>query len=140
MTQIKVPFTPRQKADIEANPFTLMVNDYQIRFSVEFKEFLLAERAKNKTKWKDIFAKAGYDPEVLGMNRINSIVRAVKREAVSPRGLHETASRKTPTKEQKRQRLEARVSDLENEITRLHQQIDFLKKTQMLQVLEENED
>ena len=57
MTRIKIPFTKEQKEVLESNPFTLSVNDYQIRFTVEFKKFLLAEREKNGTPWKEIFRK-----------------------------------------------------------------------------------
>ena len=61
MTRIRIPFTKEQKEAFEANPFTLSVNDYQIRFTVEFKKYLLAEREKNDTPWKEVFRKAGYD-------------------------------------------------------------------------------
>ncbi|MBE5857428.1 MAG: hypothetical protein E7296_07685 [Lachnospiraceae bacterium] len=139
MPRTNVPFTPEQKAALEANPFTLMVNEYQIRFTIEFKKFILSERAKNNTKWKDIIRKAGYDPEVLGRERIDGIIRTIRRESKSPKGLHETTSQRSAIKDQKKQRLEARVHDLEDEIVLLNQKIDFLKKTQMLQVLEDNE-
>ena len=62
MTRTKIPFTKEQKESLKSNPFTLSVNDYQIRFTVEFKKFLLSERGKNATPWKEIFRKAGYDP------------------------------------------------------------------------------
>ena len=66
MSNTRLPFTPEQKVILAANPFTLSVNDYTIRFTKQFKEFLLAEHERNKTPWKDVFRKAGYDPEVLG--------------------------------------------------------------------------
>ena len=126
----KVPFTPEQKAAIAANPFTLSVNDYQIRFTVGFKKYLLEERDKNNTPWKTIFRKAGYDPDVLGKNRMDQIVRTVRDEAASPRGLHETASRKRIKTDSERQRLRTAVRDLQEEVVLLQQKIEFLKKTQ----------
>ena len=62
MSKIRIPFTPNQIEELKSNPFTLSVNELQIRFTVEFKKFLLAEREKNGTPWKEIFRKAGYDP------------------------------------------------------------------------------
>lgn len=125
-----VPFTPEQKAEIAANPFTLSVNDYQIRFTLDFKKFVLEERARNNTKWKEIIRKAGYDPEVLGKVRIDNIVKTLKAEAASPQGLHETTSRKSIVKESENQRLRTSVRDLQMEVARLKQQIEFLKKTE----------
>ena len=138
MAQIKIPFTKEQKETLESNPFTLSVNDYQIRFTVEFKKYLLAEREKNGTPWKDIFRKAGYNPEVLGTRRIDSITRAIKKEANSPKGLHETTSVKKFSKDLERKQTQKAIQDLQNEVIRLQQQVEFLKKIQMLKIVDEN--
>lgn len=140
MTQIKIPFTREQKEALEINPFTLSVNDYQIRFTVEFKKYLLAEREKNGTPWKDVFRKAGYDPDVLGKWRIDSIIKAVKKEASSPKGLHETTSVKRLSKDLERKQTQKAIQDLQNEVIRLQQQVEFLKKIQMLKILDENDE
>ena len=86
MTRIKIPFTREQKELLESNPFTLSVNDYQIRFTVEFKKFLLVEREKNGTPWKEIFRKAGYDPDIFGKSRLDAIVRNIRNESKSSKG------------------------------------------------------
>ena len=140
MTQIKIPFTREQKEALEINPFTLSVNDYQIRFTVEFKKYLLAEREKNGTPWKDVFRKAGYDPDVLGKRRIDAIIKAVKKEASSPKGLHETTSVKRLSKDLERKQTQKAIQDLQNEVIRLQQQVEFLKKIQMLKILDENDE
>ena len=126
----KIAFTPEQKAAIASNPFTLSVSDYQIRFTIDFKKFLLEERARNNTKWKEIIRKAGYDPEVFGKARIDHLAKTIKTEAASPQGLHETASRKNLAKASEHQQLRTTVRDLQQEVTRLQQQIEFLKKTE----------
>lgn len=140
MNKIKIPFTPEQKEALQRNPFTLSVNDYQIRFTVEFKKFLLAEREKNGTPWKDILRKAGYDPDMFSQTRINSIVRRIRLEAASEKGLHETVSSKALLKEDERKQTRKAIRELQEEVLRLQQQVEFLKKIQMLKVLEENED
>ena len=139
MTRIKSPFTKEQRESLEANPFTLSVNDYQIRFTVEFKKYLLAEREKNHTPWADIFRKAGYSPEILGQKRIDGIIRNIRHEAVSPKGLHETASKKNKDIDTEKQQTQKAIRDLQEEVIRLQQQIEFLKKIQMLKVLDEND-
>ena len=139
MTYAKISFTKEQQETLASNPFTLSVNDHQIRFTVEFKKYLLEERKKNETPWKEIFRKAGYDPDVLGKNRIDKIIQTVRKEAASPKGLHETTSKKALNKQVKKHHQQKEIEELQKEVVRLQQQIDFLKKIQMLRVLEEND-
>ena len=137
----QIPFTKEQKEILALNPFTLSVNDYQIRFTVEFKKYLLAERGRNHTPWKDIFRKAGYDPEIIGIKRMEAIIHRVRKEALSEKGLHETRKKsRNLTESTDRQQLRNSVRELQQEVEHLKQQIEFLKKTQMLQTLEENEE
>ena len=139
MTCTKILFTKEQQEALARNPFTLSVNDHQIRFTVEFKKYLLEEREKNATPWKEIFRKAGYNPDVLGKNRIDKIIQTVRKEASSPKGLHETTSKKALNKQVKKHHQQKEIEELQKEVVRLQQQIDFLKKIQMLRMLEEND-
>lgn len=135
---MKIPFTPEQKAKLAVNPYTLSVNDYQIRFTVAFKKYLLAEREAHGTPWKEIFRKAGYDPDVLGDKRIERITVRIRREVASEKGLHETASRKKISdKDLEKQQMRAAIHDLQNEVIRLNQMVEFLKKTQHLDTLDD---
>lgn len=140
MTKIKIPFTKEQKEALISNPFTLSVNDYQVRFTVEFKKFLLAEREKNKTPWKEIFRKAGYDTDIISKNRMDGIIKNVKCQAASPKGLRETASKKSLEKGNEKKQTAKAIQELQDEVIHLKQQIEFLKKIQMLKTLEENEE
>ena len=140
MSKIRIPFTPQQKEALAANPFTLSVNDYQIRFTIEFKKYLLAEREKNGTPWKVIFQKAGYDPEILGTKRMEAIIRRIRDEAASVQGFRKTASQKTKSRDFEQKNSQKAIQELQTEVIHLQQQIEFLKKIQMLKVLEENEE
>ena len=132
-------FTPTQKEILQANPFTLFVDERQIRFTLEFKEYLLSEREKNGTPWKEVFRKAGYDPDILGEQRITKAVTSIRKEAASERGLHETISKKTQVKINEKQKEKVAIRDLQQEVIRLRQEVEFLKKIQMLKKLEEND-
>lgn len=133
MKRIVVPFTPDEKAALAANPYTLSVTETQIRFTVAFKEYLLKEREAHGTTWKEIFRKAGYDPDVLGKSRIEKITANIRREAASERGLHETAARKKLSdRNLDEQHWRTAFRDLEQEVVRQGQMIEFLKKTQQL--------
>lgn len=135
---MKIPFTPEQKAKLAVNPYTLSVNDYQIRFTVAFKKYLLAEREARGTPWKEIFRKAGYDPDVLGDKRIERIIARIRKEAASEKGLHETASqKKISDKDLEKQQMRTAIHDLQKEVVRLNQMVEFLKKTQHLNALDD---
>lgn len=139
MSKIRIPFTPNQIEELKSNPFTLSVNELQIRFTVEFKKFLLAEREKNGTPWKEIFRKAGYDPETIGKDRMYAVIKAVRKQAASPEGLHETITIKKLEKGNERKQTQMAIKQLQDEVIRLQQQVEFLKKIQMLKVLDEDE-
>lgn len=139
MSKIRIPFTPNQIEELKSNPFTLSVNELQIRFTVEFKKFLLAEREKNGTPWKEIFRKAGYDPETIGKDRMYAVIKAVRKQAASPEGLHETITIKKLEKGNERKHTQMAIKQLQDEVIRLQQQVEFLKKIQMLKVLDEDE-
>ena len=132
-------FTVEQQEILRKNPFTLEVTERYIRFTVEFKKFLLEEREKNGTTYKNIFRKAGYDPEMLGHYRIIGISKKIQEEKKSPRGLHETAAKTHYTKENERVQTQKAIKQLQDEVLRLQQQIEFLKKTQVIKALDEME-
>ena len=68
-------FTKEEQEILRANPYTLSVNDRQIKFTVEFKRYLLNEIAKPGVTHKMAFRKLGYDPEMLGAHRVDTIVQ-----------------------------------------------------------------
>lgn len=132
-------FTAKEVEILKGNPFTLTVTERQIRFTVEFKRFLLNERETNGTPWKEIFRKAGYDPEILGSTRIQRITENVRKEAASPKGLHETTSKTRYLKENERIQMQKSIQQLQKQVLWQQQQIEFLKKTQMLNILDTDE-
>jgi len=113
-----------------ANPYTLNADERIIRFTVSFKKFFLTESAKPGVTIKEVFRRAGYDPEVLGKSRIDSIPKAIRKEAVSPMGLRETGKsrRKLEEEDLSKKQLKTAVRDLQEEVIRLQQEVDFLKK------------
>ena len=126
-------FTPEQQKELASNPYTLTVTDRQIRFTVEFKRYLLNELSNPNMRQLQIFHNAGYDPALLGRGRIDAIIRRVRKEAVSEKGLHETAATDKHLKEDlTKKRMTTAIRDLQEEVIQLKQQIEFLKKIQIL--------
>lgn len=81
------------------------------------------------------FRKLGYDPEVLGFERVHNITKRIRRAAKTPEGLKGKAtSRMRVSKEHfnsaQLEKMSRRESEqrLQNEIVYLQQQMAFLKK------------
>lgn len=132
------PFTKEEQEVLKSNPYTLSVSDRQIKYTVEFKRFLLSELAKPGVTYHAAFIKAGYDPTILGQDRIASTVKCTRKQAASPQGLHDTGPSRSKLLKQDlaRKRTETAIRDLQEEVIRLQQQVDFLKKT--LHILNED--
>ena len=123
-------FTKEQQAVLLSNPYTLSVTDRQIKFTVEFKRYLLNEIAKPGVTHKMAFRKAGYDPDVLGKARTESVIHAARAQAASPKGLHETGPSRSRLAEQdlSRKHTETAIRELQKELLKTQQELAFLKK------------
>lgn len=123
-------FTHEQQEILRANPYTLSVNDRQIKFTVPFKRYLLNEYAKPGVTLKQAFRNAGYDPDMLGPSRIRSIIFNIRKETASPEGLHETSrnSNKLAEEDFTKKRQEVAIRELQRELLKTQQELAFLKK------------
>ena len=130
----KKAFSPEEIAMLRANPYIERVTTGQISFTLAFKkEFwrLSIEGCTGNTA----FRKLGYDPEVLGFERVHNITKRIRRAAKTPEGLKGKAkSRMRISKENfssaQLEKMSRRESEqrLQNEIVYLQQQMAFLKK------------
>lgn len=129
-------FTEEEIALLRTNPNVTTVSSNMLSYSLEFKQKAV-EQAKTKgmTSFK-IFTLAGLPPELLGKPRIKSAMKSFKREAASPKGLHEPRGKSREARMEafakedlaKRQTKVA-IHELQNKVVHLEQQIEFLKKT-----------
>lgn len=111
-------FTEEELEALRSNQYTKYATPGQITFTDEFKEHFWKQRCEGKT-CKAIMAECGYDIEVLGEHRINSIgthIREAKKQ-----GENVTA----PGSPGDIQTLEKRIAYLES-------QMEFVKKTMSL--------
>ena len=130
----KKKFSSEEEETLRANPYTERVTTEKISFTLAFKkEFwrLSVEGCTGNTA----FRKLGYDPEVLGFERVHNITKRIRRAAKTPEGLKGKAkSRMRISKENfssaQLEKLSRRESEqrLQNEIVYLQQQMAFLKK------------
>lgn len=131
-------FTQSEMEILLQNPFTADVCPSCLYYTLDFKKFVLKEAEKGETSVK-IFARAGYDPEMLGKPRIYAAMKAFKRESASEQGLHESrhsreAKLEALAKEDlTKKKTDKAISELQKRVIHLEQEISFLKKLQSLE-------
>ena len=130
----KKVFSPEEIATLRANPYTERVTPEQISFTLVFKKEFWRLSIEGCTG-NIAFRKLGYDPEVLGFERVHNITKRIRRAAKTPEGLKgKAASRMRVSKEHfnsaQLEKMSRRESEqrLQNEIVYLQQQMAFLKK------------
>lgn len=132
--RIKKKFSPEEVAMLQANPYTERVTAEQISFTLAFKEGFWRLSVEGCTG-NAAFRKLGYDPEVLGFERVHNITKRIRHAARTPEGLKGRAkSRMRISKENfshaELEKMSRRESEqrLQNEIVYLQQQMAFFKK------------
>lgn len=130
----KKKFSPEEVEVLRANPYTEKVSGAQISFTLAFKEAFWRLSAEGLTG-NMAFRKLGYDPEVLGFERIHNITKRIRRAGKTPEGIQDMSrSRMRISKEHftnaDLEKMSRRESEqrLQREIVYLQQQMAFLKK------------
>ena len=130
----KKKFTPEEVEALRANPYTEKVTEEQISFTLAFKEAFWRLSVEGCTG-NMAFRKLGYDPEVLGFERVHNITKRIRHAAHTPEGIQGIKkSRMRISKEHfshaELEKMSRRESErrLQNEIVYLQQQMAFLKK------------
>ena len=128
-------YTEEEIRHLAGNPYTCSVTKTGIRFTLDFKEFVMREVKAGNTSVK-IFKKAGYDPETIGTKRIYSFVKHIKEEAASPNGLRPTTEYKKmkafAAKQLEKEKESAAIKELQEQVVYLEQQVAFLKKISLV--------
>ena len=128
-------FTAAEVEALRANPYTEKVSEDQISFTLAFKEAFWQLSVEGYTG-NMAFRKLGYDPDVLGFERVHNITKRIRHAAHTPEGIRGSKkSRMRISRENwsnaEMEKMSRRESEqrLQNEIIYLQQQKAFLKKT-----------
>lgn len=124
-------FTDEEKAEYLNNPYTAKVTDCRVFFTLAFKQFVLKEIDKPGMTAEKVFAKAGYRKEIFTPNVRRYIIQMIRKEAASPEGLQEPP----PAPKEKcvrKKHHETEFRELQERVSILEQQIEFLKKSRHL--------
>lgn len=131
-------FTQDEMNLLIKNPYVNNVTPQTISFSLEFKYLALKELRAGK-RGRQIFEDAGIPVELIGIQRVYSIMKRIKQEAQSPEGLREAYSKAKQARMEAFEKknlaevqTKAAIKELQDKIIHLEQTIEFLKKTQSL--------
>ena len=121
-------FTQEQVRIMAENPYTLHVSTTQITFTNAFKEEFWQRYQEGDTP-RTIMYDLGYDPEVLGRNRLSGIQNVVCKQAVSAKGFHERPQRKRrEVSAEGDSTTQAQLRQMQHRLKYLEQEVEFLKK------------
>lgn len=134
----KKKFTPEEMEALRANQYTRRVTEDTISFTLAFKEAFWQLSLEGCTG-TIAFRKLGYDPDVLGFERVHNITKRIRHAAQTPEGIKGiTKSRmrisgahfKNAGLEKMSQQEASKR--MQHEIVYLQQQMAFLKKLMYL--------
>lgn len=120
-------FTEEQQIELRKNPYIQKVSAKSITYTKEFKEKFEEEYRMGKLP-SEILFNMGIDPRTLGKRRKDSIVSRIKLYELRPEGCDDTrknSSGRPPTKDLTDAE---RIKRLEQKVTYLNQENEFLKK------------
>ena len=123
-------FTGEEMDVLRSNPYTYKVTQCQISFTTEFKELFWKHYNEGMTP-KDILLSLGYDPDILGGNRVNGIRMHIKKEFEKQGGFssgRRPRSSSTSDKVNATRNPAEEVRQLRSEVEYLRQEVEFLKK------------
>ena len=123
-------FSDEEILELKSNKYTHTVSTATISFTAEFKEKFWA-MYKTGYKPKQIFRQLGYNPDILGQNRIGGIRAHIREQALSAEGFHEGRRElifKRPIEEYAEMPPSRAIIKIMNELAYLRQEVEFIKK------------
>jgi len=121
-------FTQEQVRLMAENLYTLHVSTTQIIFTTAFKEEFWQRYQEGDTP-RTILYDLGYDPEVLGQNRVSGIQTVVCKQTVSAKGFQDRPQRKRrEISDEGDGTTQAQLRQTQHRLKYLEQEVEFLKK------------
>lgn len=123
-------FTEEQRAELLSNPHTARVSACKVTFTLAFKRLIIKNIDKPGMTAAKLFDIAGYSRELFTPNVRRYVVTKIREEAASAEGLKEPKSVKKSSPRKKHS--ETEFKELQERVSILEQQVNFLKKSQLL--------
>lgn len=136
MNSKKQPVYTQETIDtLSQNPYTHSVTPYRITFTLEFKQFFMEHIHKPGMTSRKVLVLAGYDTSIISPAIVRKLAYKIVKEANSPGGLKPPKGASTEEraaafarKDMSKQHVNTSIKELQTEVVRLKQQVEFLKK------------
>ena len=123
-------FTDEERAELLSNPYTARITDCSVTFTLAFKQLVMDNIDVPGMTARKVFQLAGYRDGLFSPGTMRYVVASIRKEAASEKGLQEPPPCKVYTPRKKHSETEFR--ELQERVVILEQQINFLKKSQLL--------
>lgn len=125
----KRKFTKEERERLSENPYTMLVTENTLSFTIEFKELFWKDHCKGMTA-RQIVSKYGYDPELLGSSRLEGLQYTIKKAALNGRAFTNVAmpAQKPDSIDGSPRTQETDIKQLEQKVKYLEQEVEYLKK------------
>lgn len=124
-------FSSEEIIELQANPYVQNVSEKSITYTPEFRELFNREYQMGKLP-KQIFRDAGFNPSVLGKDRIFSLKKRTKIMADRLEGFDDIRKNNPGRPSTKDLTPEEEINYLKHRIKYLEQENEFLKKMKFL--------
>ena len=124
-----VKYTKKQQKELEKNPYTYKATENRLFFTKEFKKVFWIKYNAGMSP-RAILKELGYDLSYFSQNQIDNIVQHLRKKSIAGEEFTEGyAKEKRPNiKLPKPDTSPETIQQMQNEITYLKQEIEFLKK------------
>jgi len=127
----KKHFTKEQQEELSANPYIEKISDTTITYTKGFREIFMVEYQSGKSP-SQILRNMNIDPRLLGKRRIDSIVQRIKQYELRPEGCKDTRGSNQGRPSTRELSDQDKIKQLEQKISYLKQENNFLKKNMQL--------
>ena len=121
-------YTKKELKELNANPYTLKASKNKLVHTAEFKRIFWTKYQAGETPRK-ILTDLGYNTNMFGQKRIDSLVQRIKKQALSGNGFTEGANRTKRVKIVSNEEFTPEsFVQMQHEVLYLKQEVEFLKK------------
>lgn len=121
-------YTKKELKELNANPYTLKASKNKLVHTAEFKRIFWTKYQAGETPRK-ILTDLGYNTNMFGQKRIDSLVQRIKKQALSGNGFTEGSNRTKRVKIVSNEEFTPEsFVQMQHEVLYLKQEVEFLKK------------
>jgi len=123
--------TPEEIKELKKNPYVKSVSEKTVTYTDAFREYFIQEWLQGKGPTQ-IMRMAGFDPKVLGKDRVHSAAKHWKKAYERPDGLKDLRKGHVGRKATKDLSPEEEIQRLKQKVKYLEQENAFLKKIEFI--------